>query len=92
MPLAPEEPDTRLRRRQTDQIRRHKGTAQLALLGGPALDIPARGRVDGQDGDLGLLEGVDDGVKGLADGRLEGEAEDGVDDEVCLVEGGVEGC
>lgn len=71
----------RLGGRQADERAGHK-LGPGAFLGRAGGDVPRAGGVDAQHGHLGLLHLVDDGWEGLAQGTPEGEAEDGVDDEV----------
>ena len=76
----------RLRRRQADERARHVRVPDLAVPGRAARNVPAAGRVDGEDRLVGGFEARDDGGKGVAEGPGEGEAEDGVDDELGLGE------
>ena len=55
-----------------------------------AFDIPAAWNIDRHDGLLRLFDQTEDRVEGRADRRLEGEAEDGVQNDVSVVEGGFE--
>jgi hypothetical protein len=59
----------------------------LSLWWRPISHVPRTRRIDCQDGFVGLLEEGDDGVERFPHGGVEGEAEEGVDDEV----GGGEG-
>ena len=61
--------------------------SNLPFCRGPISDVPRTGRIDREDGFVGLFEEGDDGVERFPHGGLEGEAEKGVDDEV----GGGEG-
>lgn len=69
--LAGEEAHAALGRRQADERvglqRRHVGRRAV-------LDVPARGDVDREDGDVGVGKEREYGAEGLADGRLEREA------------------
>ena len=65
----------------------------LSLSWRPISDVPRTGRIDREDGFVGLFEEGDDGVERFPHGGLEGEAEEGVDDEVGGGEGAGEiGC
>ena len=61
--------------------------SNLPFCRGPISDVPRTGRIDCEDRFVGLLQQGDDGVERFPHGGLEGEAEEGVDDEV----GGGEG-
>lgn len=82
----------RFRRRQTHQ---HSGHEIPSGSSGrrTGLDVPARGHVDRCHGDGGGREGGDDGREGIAERTGIGEAEEGVEDLVGLLEGvGEVGC
>lgn len=51
------------------------------------LDIPRAGRIDTQHRDIGGLDLRDDFVEWITQWSAEGEAEDGVDQEVCRLQG-----
>lgn len=76
------------RGRQTDEILRHEIVAHEVFIGRrTAGDVPARRDVNGQNGNGGVDDGREDSVEGGADGRVETEPEQGVDYQVCRVEG-----
>jgi hypothetical protein len=81
--------DQRLWRRQTNQRIRIIFLSR-SFVWRPSFYIPTTRGIDSQDGDFCGGEGGDDGRKGFADLAFEGEAEDGVDDEIGLGELGVE--
>lgn len=78
---SPIELDTRLRRRQANQRRRHELRAR-PLLRRTALDIPRAGRVNTQYRNGGGLDLRDNGTEWVAQWSTEGEAEDSVDEEI----------
>lgn len=71
----------RLGRRQTDQRGRVEALSRSGV-GRAGLDVPAGRCVDGENGHLGVAQGLDDLGKGLAHLAAEAEAEDGIDDVV----------
>ena len=71
-----------LRRRQANQRLRHEIRTRLSVRGRPALYIPRARGVDTKDGDGGSFENVDHGREWFAERAAEGEAEDGIDNEV----------
>ena len=87
MALALVELDARLGGRQADQVVGHELCADLALVGRAGLDVPARGDVDGQHGDVAFFHALDGLVEGRAHRRLEGEAEERVDNQAGRAEG-----
>lgn len=95
MALTSEVGDAGLGRGQADQVFGHEVVAQFGRVGGrTGLDVPRAGDVDAQNGDAtfaGLLEDGDEFVEGGSHGRLEGEAEEGVDDQVRGGQGRLEG-
>lgn len=75
--------------RQTDQSFRHELCAG-AFLGRPFLDIPGAGGIDAENGYLGFFQLGNNGREWFAERAAEGEAEDGVNDQVGGLQSGGE--
>ena len=82
MPLPLEVLHTGLRRRKTNQILRHEIMPDKFLAGRTGLHIPRARRVDCQARNFRVDDSRQNLVEGFANGRLEAEAEEGVDDQI----------